>query len=236
MLQKKGVQRLIASALKAGHSALSEYDSKRVLAAYGVPVTRERLVDSAAAAKAAADKLGYPVVLKGCAPDLMHKTEAGLVAVGLGTGKEVRDAFRTLKDRAGAGFTGGFLVQEMVKGNRELMVGMIRDAQFGPSVMFGLGGIFTEVLEDVSFRLAPLTQRDARAMMDEIRAARILDAVRGMEKVDRALLARTLVGVGRAAVEHPEIAEIDINPLIVAGAKPVAVDGLVVLRAPGEAR
>ena len=114
------------------------------------------------------------------------------------------------------------------------MVGMIRDAQFGPSVMFGLGGIFTEVLEDVSFRLAPLTQRDARAMMDEIRAARILDAVRGMEKVDRALLARTLVGVGRAAVEHPEIAEIDINPLIVAGAKSVAVDGLVVLRAPGE--
>lgn len=229
-MQKSGVKRLIAGALKAGHSALSEYDSKRVLAAYGVPVTRERLVKSAADAATAAGKLGYPVVLKGCAPDLMHKTEAGLVAVGLRTAKDLKDAYRKMVERAGPDFKGGFLVQEMVKGDRELMVGMIRDEQFGPSVMFGLGGIFTEVLEDVSFRLAPLKVSDARSMMSEIRAAKILDAIRGMEKVDRAVLARILVGVGQVAVDHPEIAEIDINPLIIAGANPVAVDGLVVLR------
>ena len=235
-MQKKGVRRLIAGALKAGNGALSEYDSKRLLAAYGVPVTRERLVDSATAAKDAADRLGYPVVLKGCAADLLHKTEAGLVAVGLGSGAEVRRAYRTLSERAGAAFKGGFLVQEMVKGDREFMIGMNRDAQFGPSVMFGLGGIFTEILEDVAFRLAPLTASDARAMMREIRAARILDAVRGMPGVDRAVLARTLVGVGKAAVENPEIAEIDINPLIVSGSKPVAVDALVVLRETGENR
>ena len=173
-------------------------------------------------------------MLKGCAPDLFHKTEAGLVAVGLGSARDVTDAFKKLSGRAGPDFTGGYLVQEMVKGSRELMIGMTRDEQFGPSVMFGLGGIFTEVLEDVSFRLAPLTHTDARDMMNEIRATRILDAVRGMPRVDRAALARAIVGVGKAAADNPEIAEIDINPLIIAGAKPVAVDGLVILKAAGE--
>ncbi len=239
-MQTTGVKRLINAALTAGHGALSEYDSKRVLSAYGVPVTREKLVDSAAAAVKAADALGYPVVLKGCAPDLLHKTEAGLVAVGLSVAQDVTDAFQTLSGRAGPGFKGGYLVQEMVKGSRELMIGMTRDEQFGPSVMFGLGGIFTEVLEDVSFRLAPLSVSDARAMMDEIRASRILDAVRGMGRVDRAALAHAIVGVGTAAVEHPEIAEIDINPLIINGSKPVAVDGLIILKAapegPGDAK
>tara|TARA_Y100001954_G_scaffold118412_1_gene127834 strand:- start:11071 stop:11775 length:705 start_codon:yes stop_codon:yes gene_type:complete len=226
-------QRLVARSVKAGHGALSEYDSKRLLAAYGVPVTRERLVHSAKDARAAADRLGYPVVLKGCAHDLLHKTEAGLVMVGLGSGKEVADGFRTLKARAGADFSGGFLVQEMVKGDRELMIGMTRDEQFGPSVMFGLGGIFTEVLEDVVFRLAPLKLSDAREMMTEIRAAKILGSVRGMARVDRALLAHAIVAVGRAAAENPDIAEIDINPLIVAGSRPIAVDGLVILKPAG---
>jgi acetate---CoA ligase (ADP-forming) subunit beta len=230
-VQTAGVRRLINQALKSGHGALSEYDSKRLLAAYGVPVTREKLVDSAAAARTAAAALGYPVVLKGCAPDLLHKTEAGLVAVGLGSAKEITEAFKMLSGRAGPDFKGGYLVQEMVKGSRELMIGMTRDEQFGPSVMFGLGGIFTEVLEDVSFRLAPLTLSDARDMMNEIRAARILEAVRGMARVDRAALARAIVGVGKAAAENPEIAEIDINPLIINGSKPVAVDGLVILKA-----
>mgnify|MGYP001026027512 FL=1 len=235
-MKTTGVKRLIQKALASGHGALSEYDSKRILSAYGVPVTREKLVKTAAEAKKAADGLGYPVVLKGCAPDLLHKTEAGLVAVGLGSARDVTDAFKTLSGRAGPDFTGGFLVQEMVKGSRELMIGMTRDEQFGPSVMFGLGGIFTEVLEDVSFRLAPLTLTDARDMMNEIRATRILDAVRGMPRVDRAALARAIVGVGKAAADNPEIAEIDINPLIIAGAKPVAVDGLVILKAAGESK
>lgn len=235
-MQTTGVKRLINKALKSGHGALSEYDSKRLLASYGVPITKEKLVTNATAAKMAADRLGYPVVLKGCAPDLLHKTEAGLVAVGLGSGRDVTQAFKTLSGRAGADFNGGYLVQEMVKGDRELMIGMTRDEQFGPSVMFGLGGIFTEVLEDVSFRLAPLSVSDAREMMDEIRASRILDAVRGMARVDRAALARAIVGVGKAAAENPEIAEIDINPLIINGSKPVAVDGLVILKSDGGAK
>ena len=235
-MKTTAAKRLIHKALASGHGALSEYDSKRLLAAYGVPVTREKIVKTAIDAKKAAETMGYPVVLKGCAPDLLHKTEAGLVAVGLGSAKDVNDAFKMLSGRAGTDFTGGYLVQEMVKGSRELMIGMTRDEQFGPSVMFGLGGIFTEVLEDVSFRLAPLTITDAREMMAEIRAAHILDAVRGMARVDKAALARAIVGVGKAATDNPEIAEIDINPLIINGSKPIAVDGLVILKSVGAAK
>jgi len=232
-VQIAAAKRMVAQSIKAGRSALSEYDSKRILAAYGVPVTRERLVNTAQDARAAAERIGYPVVLKGCAYDLMHKTEAGLVMVGLTSGKEVAAAFKTLKSNAGPDFSGGFLVQEMVKGDRELMIGMMRDDQFGPTVMFGLGGIFTEVLEDVAFRLAPLKQSDARQMMSEIRATKILASVRGMPRVDRAALARAIVAVGNAAADNPDIAEIDINPLIVSGSRPVAVDGLVIIKAAG---
>lgn len=223
--------RIIETALKRGQTTLSEYDGKRILKAYGVPVTREVLVNSAAESVAAAKKLRYPVVLKACSPDATHKTEKGLVAVGLGSDKEVRDALATLKKRAGKSYKDDFLVQEMIKGQREIMMGMIRDPQFGPSVLFGLGGIFTEVLEDVAFRVAPLTKKEARRMTGEIRAHKILGAVRGMKPVDMDALTGALVALGRIGMNHPEVAEIDINPLIVAGAKPVAVDALFVLKA-----
>ena len=229
-MQIDAAKRLVVRSVKAGQEALSEFDSKRFLSAYGVPITRERLVNSEKDARAAAERLGYPVVLKGCAHDLLHKTEAGLVMVGLGSSKEVANAFRELKARAGSDFGGRFLVQEMVKGDRELMIGMTRDEHFGTSVMFGLGGIFTEILEDVVFRLAPLSLSDAREMMSEIRSAKILDSVRGMARVNRPMLAHAIVAVGKAAVDNPDIAEIDINPLIVSGSHPVAVDGLVILK------
>lgn len=229
-MQIDAAKRLVARSVKAGRGALSEFDSKRLLSAYGVAISRERLVNSEKDARAAADRLGYPIVLKGCAHDLLHKTEAGLVMVGLGSSKEVANAFRELKARAGSDFGGRFLVQEMVKGDRELMIGMTRDEQFGPSVMFGLGGIFTEIFEDVVFRLAPLSLSDAHEMMSEIRSAKILNSVRGMARVNRPMLARAIVAVGKAAVDNPDIAEIDINPLIVSGSHPVAVDGLVILK------
>jgi acetyl-CoA synthetase (ADP-forming) len=225
---------ILRSARAAGQQALSEHDSKRILAAYGVPVSREVLVSTAAEARAAARKIGYPVVLKACAADEAHKTEKGLIAVNLATQKELADAFATLKRRAGRGYKGAYLVQEMVKGAREIMIGMHRDPSFGPSVLFGLGGIFTEILQDVVFRVAPLRKRDAQDMMRAIRAHRILDAVRGMPAVDREALSHALIAVGRLALDHPGIAEIDINPLIIRGSKPVAVDALVVLTAEPE--
>ena len=223
--------RIIQAARAAGQTTLSEYDSKRVLKLYGVPTSKEVLVTSRTAARTAASKIGYPVVLKACSADATHKTERGLVAVGLGTDRALTEAFRTLKSRAGRGYDGDYLVQEMVRGDREIMIGMIRDDQFGPSVMFGLGGIFTEILEDVVFRVAPLTKRDAREMARGIRGHRILDAIRGMKAVDLDVLTRCLIGIGRLGLDFPEIREIDINPLIIRGARPIAVDGLIVLDA-----
>ena len=222
-------QRIIDAARRRGDTTLSEHDSKKLLAAYGVPVSREALVGSAAEARAAAKKIGYPVVLKACSANEAHKTEKGLIAVGLDTQKALSAAFAELSTRAGPDYDGAFLVQEMVKGAREIMIGMHRDPQFGPSVMFGLGGIFTEILQDVAFRVAPLRKRDAIEMTRAIRGHRILDAVRGMPAVDRDVVTHCLMAVGKLALDHPDIAEIDINPLIVRGDKPVAVDALVVL-------
>jgi len=121
------------------------------------------------------------------------------------------------------------LVQEMVKGKRELVAGLTRDAQFGPCVMFGLGGIFTEILKDISFRVAPLEKRDALEMMQEIKGHKILNSIRGMDAADLNILADILVALGRIGLENENIKEIDINPLILSGGKPVAVDALVVL-------
>lgn len=225
-------QTIIRTALKKGQKTLSEYDSKRILASYGVPISRETLVSTAKEAREAARKIGYPVVLKACSADEAHKTEKGLIAVNLSSQKELNDAFTTLSQRAGADYKGAYLVQEMVKGAREIMIGMHRDPSFGPSILFGLGGIFTEILQDVVFRVAPLKKRDAADMMQSIRGHKILDAVRGMPAVDKELLSNALLAVSKIALDHPEIAEIDINPLIISGNKPIAVDGLVVLSDP----
>lgn len=226
------VRAILGRARARGERALSEHDSKRIIAAYGVPTTREALVGTAAEAVAAARRLGYPVAVKACAAGASHKSERGLVALGLGSDRQVRAAVARLAGRLGPGVPAAFLVQEMVRGVRELMIGMVRDPQFGPCVMFGLGGIFTEILGDVVVRVAPLGPRDARDMLRGIRAHRVLDAVRGLPAADTGLLCRSLAAIGRLGLDHPEIAEIDVNPLIVAGARPVAVDALVVLAEP----
>lgn len=225
----KKIRAIIDTAMKQGQKTLSEYDSKKVLAAYGIPVTREVLAKTLVDVRAAAKKLKYPVVLKACSDDTIHKTEKGLIAVNLASDKAVVDAFRTLKKRTGQNYDGNFLVQEMVEGNRELMIGMIRDGQFGPSVMFGLGGIFTEILEDVVFRIAPLRKRDALAMMRGIKGHKILSAFRGMPAVDLNLMSDSVIALGKIALDHPQIEQIDVNPLIIKGSRPVAVDALMVL-------
>lgn len=225
----KKIRAIIDTAIRRGQKTLSEYDSKKVLAAYGIPVTREVLAKTLVDVRAAAKKLKYPVVLKACSDDTIHKTEKGLLAVNLASDKAVVDAFRTLKKRTGQNYGGNFLVQEMVGGHRELMIGMIRDGQFGPSVMFGLGGIFTEILEDVVFRVAPLRKRDTLAMMRGIKGHKILSAFRGMPAVDLNLMSDSMIALGKIALDHPEIEQIDVNPLIIKGSRPVAVDALIVL-------
>ena len=225
---------IIQKALKKGQKALSEYDSKRLLSSYGFPVVREKLVNSRAAAIKAAKEIGLPVVLKGCSPVIAHKTEKKLIEVDLRTLKEVERAYETIRERVGDVNLDGILVQEMIKGSRELVIGMIRDAQFGPCVMFGLGGIFTEVLKDVSFRIAPLEKRDALEMAQEIKGAPVLGAFRGMDPVDMDLLVSLLINAGKLGLDLDAVKEVDVNPLIISGNKPIAVDALVVLEDKGK--
>lgn len=220
---------IIEKALKEGRTTLSEFESKIVLASYQIPVTREIMVESKTDLIPAAHEIGYPVVMKGCSPELSHKTEKGLVRVDIRNDSEARKAYDDIV--AGAkSKSAAVLVQQMVEGKRELVVGLIRDPQFGPCVMFGLGGIFTEILKDVSFRLAPLERRDAHEMMSEIKAHKILDAVRGMEPVDRETLADILINVGKIGLDNDNIKEIDINPMIISGNRPIAADALIVLQ------
>jgi acetyl-CoA synthetase (ADP-forming) len=219
----------ITEALKAGQRTLSEYQSKQVLSAYGIPVTREFLAQDKDAAIDFARKTGFPVVAKACSPDLTHKTEKQLIALKLRDEKELAEAYDDIMKRAGSEKLDGILVQEMVSGSRELVVGLIRDEQFGPCAMLGLGGIFVEVLKQVTFRIAPLEERDALEMMEELPGKKIFDAFRGEPPVDRTALAQILIAIGTIGLEHDAVKEIDINPLIISDAKPIAVDALVVL-------
>jgi len=224
--------KIIDEAVKSGRTALSEYESKKLLAQYSIPVTREILVERRESLMAAIEEIGYPIVLKGCSPEIAHKTEKDLIRVDIRNGDEALAAFKEIiSGMKGSG--NSVLVQEMVRGKRELVAGLTRDPQFGPCVMFGLGGIFTEVLNDVSFRVAPLEEFDALEMMREIRGHKILGAVRGMEPVDMTMLADILIAIGKIGMENGKIAEIDINPLIITGNKAVAVDALIVLENPG---
>ena len=208
---------------------LSEFESARLLADYGIPTAKGVLALTWDEVKRAAEGIGYPVALKVCSPEVSHKTESGLVAVDLRNEADLEAAFKRIS-AASPMTDAAFLVQEMVKGGRELVVGMIRDPQFGPCVMFGLGGIFTEILGDVAFRPAPLSEADAEEMIGEIKGRKILGAVRGMPAVDRGALAACLIAVGRIGLEREEIQAVDVNPLIIRGNQPVAVDALVILK------
>ena len=222
-------EKIIAAAVSRGQRALSEYESKQVLQAYGIPVTREILAGNPDDAVHAAGEIGYPVVLKACSPDLMHKSEGGLVMVGLSDEKQVRDACEKLAVRLKQA-EADILVQEMISGNRELVIGMNRDAQFGPCVMLGLGGIMTEILKDTVFRMAPIDTVEAADMADQLRSRKILDAFRGQAPVDRDTLYNCLIAAGRIGLDHDAVQEIDINPLLIsADGKITAVDALIVL-------
>ena len=219
---------MIERALSENRTTLSEYESKKLLATYGIPVSREALVQDRSGLPLALKQIGYPVVLKGCSPEISHKTEKGVIRLDIRSEEEALAAYDDIRSAMGPDGA-DVLVQEMVKGQRELMAGLTRDPQFGPCVMFGLGGIFTEILKDVSFRLAPLEERDAVDMMEEIKGHKILDAVRGMEQVNRGAVVKILIALGSIGLENERIKEIDVNPLIIRKGEPVAVDALVVL-------
>jgi len=227
-MKKDKAIRIIDKALRHGRKNLSEYEAKQILAAYDIAVTKEILIKGKTNLEKGISKIGFPMVMKGCSAEIAHKTEKGLIHVDIRTATEAKKAFREIMTGM-EGFEGGVLIQQMIKGRRELVMGLTRDAQFGPCVMFGLGGIFTEILRDVSFRRAPLEIHDAQEMMREIKGHKILDAVRGMEAADEKLLTDMLINIGRIGLDFPNIKEIDLNPIILCSAKPVVVDALIVL-------
>jgi acyl-CoA synthetase (NDP forming) len=223
-----------APAMPAARPAfpLSERESLALLAAIGLPVTKVVSVASAPAAVAAARGIGHQVALKLDAVGLAHKSDLGGVALGLQGDDEVYGAALALLEtgrRHGLAVR-GLLVEAMARPGVELIVGLRRDPQFGPAVLVGLGGTLTEILDDVSIRLAPIDLATADAMLDELRAAPVLRGVRGRPPVDRHALATMLVEVARLGVERPDILEIDLNPVIASPSGVVAVDALVVLQ------
>ena len=224
------IQSYVDQALLRDNQALNEYESKQVLKAAGLTLPEEILVQSPEDARAAAGRLGFPVVLKAVGPRLVHKSDRGLVHTGLEDEEAVCKALDQLS-RDGGDDLEGYLIQSQIPGRRELVAGIYRDVQFGAVIMFGLGGVYTEALADATCRLAPISPIDAGQMIDGLRAQGLLDALRGETAVNRDDLVAILLGLSRLATAHPDIAEIDLNPLIVRTDGRVAIaDALVVCR------
>jgi acyl-CoA synthetase (NDP forming) len=223
-----------ARTLLAARTRLSEADSKRLLSLYDIPVSRDRLCTSAAQAVSAADAAGYPVVLKACGPTLTHKSDLGLVRVGVPDAQGVAEAFDDITSRsalAAPGEIDGIIVSELIAGGVETIIGVSNDETFGPVVMFGSGGVGVELYEDVTFRVPPFTVAAAVQMIGEVRAARLLGGFRGLPKIDVLPLAELIVAVGDLAYElRGALAELDVNPLIIRPDRIVAVDALAVRR------
>jgi acetyl-CoA synthetase (ADP-forming) len=209
---------------------LSEADSKQLLAKHGVPVLPERVVATADEAVAAAGEVGMPVVAKLCGAAIAHKTERGLVRLNLTDEPAVRAAATELLSSATPDDGDvGVLIAPMVKGNREFIAGLVDDQQFGMTVMLGVGGVLAEAVADVVFRLVPIDAVDAADMIDDLSTQALLGEFRGEPAVDRDALASVLLGLSKLAASSDEVASADVNPLIVVGGRPVAVDALVEL-------
>lgn len=226
---------VIDAARTAGRTRLTESEALELLALYGVPVERARARSTREAAVDAARELGFPVVMKVMSAGISHKSDVGGVVMDIADKTEAAQAYdsimRAAQRHAPAARVDGVLVMRQASGGRETIVGVTRDPTFGPLVMFGLGGIYAEVLHDVVFRIAPVTPLDARAMVNGIRGVALLNGVRGQRSVDKEALCDVIRRVAQLAIDHPEIAELDVNPLLAFEDRVVAVDARVVLGA-----
>ncbi|MDK2464257.1 MAG: acetate--CoA ligase family protein [Candidatus Korarchaeota archaeon] len=224
---------IIQGAISEGRKVLLEPEAKALIADYGIPVTRVKVAKTEEEAVQFAREIGLPVVLKIVSPDVLHKSDVGGVKVNLKTEEEVRRAYReiieSVKSKVPNAKIVGVLIQEFAPAGVEVIIGLIKDPQFGPTVMFGLGGVFVEVFRDVSFRVAPLTERDAEEMISEIKGRKLLEGDRGMEPVDKKALVDALVKVGQIGVENPEIKEMDLNPVMAYPSGLKVVDARVIL-------
>src|SRR6186713_2303366 len=230
---KEAVRRVLDTVKAEKRTSLTAPEGKLVCDAYGIPVPKEGVAKSAAEAGKLASGMGFPVVMKIVSPDILHKTEAGGVIVGLTNEQEATKAYDTIlanarKYKADARID-GIQVQQMLKAGQEVIVGAVTDASFGKLVAFGLGGVLVEVLKDITFRLAPATKADALSMLDGIQAAEMLKGVRGGDAVNRDALANLIVGVSELVSDFPEISEMDLNPVFATKESAIAADVRIVV-------
>ncbi|MCD9119778.1 acetate--CoA ligase family protein [Cupriavidus sp. UGS-1] len=230
---KDAVRNILATAKEQGRTALTAPEGKLVCDAYGIAVPGEGLATSPAEAVELAGRIGFPVVMKIVSPDILHKTEAGGVLVGLDSQQKVEEGYRTILDNAkrynAKADIVGVQVQKMIGGGQEVIIGAVTDPSFGKLVAFGLGGVLVEVLKDITFRMAPASEQDALGMLDGIAAAQVLKGVRGAEPVDRAALASMIQRVSQLVTDFPEIAELDLNPVFASPSGAIAADVRIVL-------
>src|SRR5262252_5491886 len=230
---KSAVRRILDQARSAGRNSLTAPEAKDICEAYGIAIPKEGVAANAAEAAKLASSIGFPVVMKIVSPQILHKTEAGGVVVGVKSAEAASEAFNTIVANArrykSDATIDGVQVQQMLAGGQEVIIGAVTDPAFGKLVAFGLGGLLVEVLKDITFRLAPATREDALSMLDSIAAAEILRGVRGSEAVNREALATLIVNVSQLVADFPEITELDLNPVFATPRGATAADVRVVL-------
>jgi len=227
------VSRIFDEVHRQGRNFLLEPEAKAICIEYGIPVTAFRLAKTEEEALKFADDIGYPVVLKIVSPDILHKSDVGGVIINLKNHEEVKDAHRKIlsnvkKHKADAEIV-GILVQEMAPKSTEVIIGATKDSQFGPALMFGLGGVFVEILEDVTFRIAPITEQDAREMITEVKAYPLLKGYRGQPPADIDTIISILLNTSNLVMDHQEIKELDLNPIMVYEKGAKTVDARIIL-------
>jgi acyl-CoA synthetase (NDP forming) len=226
-------QRIVDLAKREGRTLLTEIEAKELLKQAGINVVETKLASSEDDAVALSREFGFPVVLKIASPDVVHKTDAGGVKLNLKTSNQVAKAYEDIMKSIGEKYPKakiqGVSVQKMAKPGVEVIIGMSKDPQFGPVIMFGLGGVWVEVLKDVSFRIVPLERRDAREMIQEIKGRPLLEGYRGQDPVDIANLEELILKVSTFIEQHPEIKELDLNPVFAYKDGAVAVDARIIL-------
>jgi len=227
------VQAVIKKALAEGRHSLLEPEAKAICLEYGIPTPSFRVATSSSNAAAAAAELGYPVVLKIVSPDVVHKSDVGGVMAGLSSSDAVESAYLRIVENVRARRPDarliGVLVQRMAPESTEVIVGSVKDAQFGPTILFGLGGIFVEVLKDVAFRIAPIEERDARDMMREIKGYKVLTGYRGSPPVDQDIIVSIILSASSLVTENPQIEQMDLNPTMAYERGAMVVDARMLL-------
>jgi acetate---CoA ligase (ADP-forming) len=227
--EKNLLSESLDSVLTGKVGIIDEHVSKQILSAYGIPTVIEKVVRDEKEALAISMELGFPVVMKGILPGQAHKTEAGLVKMGIRTEKDVLDAFEFLHKKTSENERGKIIVQRQLPEGIEMIAGLIHDSQFGNCVMCGFGGIFAEIIGDSEFAIAPIDMYQALDLINRLKNQKLLDGFRSFPPVDREKLANILVQLGQIGLDYPQIKEIDINPLLTADQDVVAVDALIVL-------